>query len=394
MNGWERRRLGDVLSIQNGFAFDSKSFDSMVGTPLIRIRDLKRGRGTETRFIGDYDRRYLVADGDLLIGMDGDFGCYEWRGGPALLNQRVCRLRDFSEALLPRFLFYGVNSYLKAIEDVTGYTTVKHLSSKQILSIEFPTPPISEQQRIVALLDEVFGGIASAATCTETNLRNARTVFESQLDRVLAAPSDEWSLGIPLSALLSVQPRNGWSPPKEYQTDTGVPVLTLSSVTGFEYDGSKVKLTSAPTVEGAHYWLQPGEILVTRSNTPALVGHVAMYDGVPAHAICCDLIMKMTVDSEKALTRFIYYYMRSSTGRSYLTERATGANPTMVKIGKGVVQDMPVPLPSLRIQRNLVDLLDRTLVETRRLESVYRRKLSALDALNRSLLNAAFSGSL
>ncbi len=121
----ERRRLGDLLQVQNGYAFDSQEFSATKGMPLIRIRDLKAGIETESKFAGDYDAKYVVNAGDFLIGMDGEFGCYEWQGEPALLNQRVCRLRQFSPDLAPRFLYYGINSYLKAIEDVTGYATVE-----------------------------------------------------------------------------------------------------------------------------------------------------------------------------------------------------------------------------------------------------------------------------
>ncbi len=108
--------------------------------------------------------------GDLLIGMDGEFGCYEWKGESALLNQRVCRLQGFSGELVPRFLLYGVNDYLKAIEDVTGYATVKHLSSKQILGIDFPVPPLPEQQRIVGILDEAFDGITTTVQLDDCSL--------------------------------------------------------------------------------------------------------------------------------------------------------------------------------------------------------------------------------
>jgi type I restriction enzyme S subunit len=120
--GWKNHKLDDLLEVQNGYAFNSKLFGVSKGVPLIRIRDLKGGTETETRYSGEYDDKYLVKAGDLLIGMDGEFGCYEWRGGDALLNQRVCRLERFSGKLLPRFLLYGLNSYLKEIEDVTGYT--------------------------------------------------------------------------------------------------------------------------------------------------------------------------------------------------------------------------------------------------------------------------------
>src|SRR5450432_3597254 len=104
-NGWETKTLGDVLEVQNGYAFDSKAFNSSKGMPLIRIRSLKVGMETETRFSGVYDKKYVVKAGDLLIGMDGEFGCYEWKGSPALLNQRVCRLQEFASDIVPRFLF-------------------------------------------------------------------------------------------------------------------------------------------------------------------------------------------------------------------------------------------------------------------------------------------------
>ena len=144
----------------------------------------------------------------------------------------------------------------------------------------------------------------------------------------------------------------------EYQTGTGVSVLTLSAVTGFEYDGSRVKLTSAPTKECAHYWLRENDILITRSNTHGLVGHVALYDGTPEKAICCDLIMKMQVDPTKADRRYVYYCLRSPEARRYLSGRAQGASPTMKKIGKAVVQDFPIPLPILEEQQRIVAVLD------------------------------------
>jgi len=174
----------------------------------------------------------------------------------------------------------------------------------------------------------------------------------------------------------------------------GTPVLTLSSVTGFQYDGSRVKLSSAPTREDAHYWLKKGELLITRSNTRELVGHVAIYDGTPPKAICCDLIMKMQVDPTKTDLRFVYFYLRSPEMRSYITSRAQGASSTMKKIGKQVVQNIPIPVPSLEKQKSTAGMLDALETETQRLESIYQQKLAALDALKKSLLHQAFSGQL
>ncbi|CAH9018185.1 hypothetical protein NURINAE_00780 [Candidatus Nitrosacidococcus sp. I8] len=124
--------------------------------------------------------------------MDGEFGCYEWYGKPSLLNQRVCRLQEFSDLLLPKFLFYGINKYLQAIEKVTSFTTVKHISSNQILAIDFPIPPLPEQHCIVTILDQAFEAIAIAQTNTEKNLKNAQELFESQLEAVFSQQGEGW----------------------------------------------------------------------------------------------------------------------------------------------------------------------------------------------------------
>ena len=159
---WKTMKLGDLLEVQNGYAFNSKKFNSLDGMPLIRIRDLKNGVSTKTFFTGKYEKKYIVHSGDFLIGMDGEFRCYQWKGKDALLNQRVCRLQNFTEKLNPKFLHYIINKELKLIEDKTGFITVKHLSSNTIKKISVLTPPIQEQQRIVAKLDAAFAEIDKA----------------------------------------------------------------------------------------------------------------------------------------------------------------------------------------------------------------------------------------
>ena len=180
---WETVTLGNLLEVQNGYAFNSKQFSTEGGMPLIRIRDLKNGFQTTIRYTGDYDRKFIVSKGDFLIGMDGEFRCYEWKGKDALLNQRVCRLRILKN-LYGRYLFYVINSELKKIEDITGFITVKHLSSTSIKQIRIVLPPLAEQQRIVAKL-AAFAQIDEALELTdakENEFVNLKEVlFSSEL---------------------------------------------------------------------------------------------------------------------------------------------------------------------------------------------------------------------
>jgi type I restriction enzyme S subunit len=80
--------------------------------------------------------------------MDGEFNCSIWNGNDALLNQRVCRIIDYKNTLRD-YVFYNIKHKLKEIEEETYAVTVKHISSKQILNIEIPLPPIKIQEEIV-----------------------------------------------------------------------------------------------------------------------------------------------------------------------------------------------------------------------------------------------------
>lgn len=155
--GWEIKKLGEVATILNGYAFDSNLFsEDSNDMPLIRIRDIKRGY-TGTFYKGEYSDNYIIRKGDYLIGMDGEFNIAEWKGSDALLNQRVCKI--IANKIKDKYLLWYLPIVLKQIEDATPFVTVKHLSSKQLLNANIPIPPLPEQEKIVAELDCLSGVI-------------------------------------------------------------------------------------------------------------------------------------------------------------------------------------------------------------------------------------------
>lgn len=150
---WSPSRLRDCTRVINGFPFDSDMFHPSDGFPLVRIRDIQGG-GTAVKWSGDYLKCAEINNGDILIGMDGDFNAAWWSSGPALLNQRVCCLRSRHGAVVQRFLFYWVPFPLKTLNDITYSTTVKHLSSLDLQKFSIALPPVSEQQAIADFLDD------------------------------------------------------------------------------------------------------------------------------------------------------------------------------------------------------------------------------------------------
>jgi type I restriction enzyme S subunit len=155
-SGWAWTRLGNLCRVQAGFAFESAAFvqgDS--GLPMIRIRDITRDH-TQINFVGEYREEFLVDAGDFLVGMDGNFTVAKWRGPRALLNQRVSRLQWYSQHLEPSFFAIAAQYRLSELQGTKAYTTVDHLSSGQIENAVVPLPPLAEQKRIVAKVDELM----------------------------------------------------------------------------------------------------------------------------------------------------------------------------------------------------------------------------------------------
>jgi type I restriction enzyme, S subunit len=165
---WAWVRLDEIALPQAGFAFKSDQFNqSGVGNPLIRIRDIGN-RTTECHYAGDFRHEFLVEPGNYLVGMDGNFNIRRWAGPTGLLNQRVARLIFFGDEIERPFIAWALQDRINALHGSRAYTTVQHLSGKQIGGAVIPLPPQPEQERIVARVNEL------KALCDDLETRQER----------------------------------------------------------------------------------------------------------------------------------------------------------------------------------------------------------------------------
>jgi restriction endonuclease S subunit len=264
-DGWVETPIGDVAQVLSGFAFKSELFNKSEGIPLIRIRDLPKRESTEALYSGSYEDRYVVKKGDYLIGMDGEFHCYEWNGPDALLNQRVCRIQDFKIGrVVPRYIYFAVNQYLDKIEQDTGYTTVKHISAKQVLGITIPLPPLPEQKRIVDLISSVDSYIEAL----QQQLESAKRSRNAVLHELLTAGGDDWEQSS-LGKLLTLE--YGKPLTDENRDGMGFPVFASAGVVGLHSEplvsNSPVIVVGRKGTAGAVHW----------SSTPCFVIDTAYF---------------------------------------------------------------------------------------------------------------------
>ena len=137
--GWEKKKLVDMVDVQYGYAFDGKMFNSnSEGMPILRIRNIPDG------ITSDYTTEeaqdcYIVHNGDIVIGMDGIFHINSWSGGDAYLVQRACSFRP-KEECMKGFIFQAIQEPIKFFEKTLVGATVAHLGKKHIDSIELCIP--------------------------------------------------------------------------------------------------------------------------------------------------------------------------------------------------------------------------------------------------------------
>ena len=406
--GWQIVALEDVCEFVDrrgitpeklGSSFLSDGY-RVISAKNIKARQIDTSIG-EQRFVDEptyrrWMRSPLLVD-DVILTSEAPLGepAYVDEELAWCLGQRLFGIRTAKSKLHGRFLFYALQASPVRDDMLSRATgaTAQGIRQAELKKVQLPLPPLVEQRRIVGILDEAFDGLAGAIANAEQNLRNDRALFESHLQSVFTQRGKGW-VEKRLEEVLTVQPQNGWSPPAANHADSGTPVLTLSSVTGFVFRPGKIKFTSAVTDPRARYWVQNGDFLITRSNTPELVGHVAIASGIEEPTIYPDLIMRMNPDPAKALTEFLYYLLRTPALREEISGRAQGTNPTMKKISNGAVRTLPICVPPIPEQRRVVAQINALAAETQRLESLYQQKLTALNELKKSLLHEAFSGRL
>jgi len=185
---WEVVHIGSAVQIVNGYPFDSGRFDTTVGHPLVRIRDLNRTH-TEVQFNGPEVPEAIIRTGDLIVGMDGDFNAARWRGGRALLNQRMCCLRPRKQ-ITTEYLALVVTKALKYINDLTLSTTVKHLSSGDVRRLRFPIPSETEQLQIVAYVEDETAPVNDAVARAEEEIKLIREYRDRLIADVVTGQMD------------------------------------------------------------------------------------------------------------------------------------------------------------------------------------------------------------
>ncbi|MCI5141040.1 MAG: hypothetical protein D3909_04790 [Candidatus Electrothrix sp. ATG1] len=400
---WNSSTLGNSLSlIRNGLS--CKQNKSCKGERISRIETIANAEINPDKIgyaplTDSQKEKYKLKQGDILFShinsaihvgktayVDKDHDLYH---GMNLLLLRP------SEGVASRFLEY----YLKQLF-WSGYWQVRckrsvnqaSVNQKDIKKVPFAYPPILEQKRIVAILDEAFAGIDQAIANTEKNLANAREVFESYLNEVFTQKGTDW---IATSLVNEIELLTGFAfKSKDYSEEPdGIRLLRGDNIVQGAFRWESAKKWSANDVDSyTKYYLRAGDVVLAMDRTWVKAG--LKYAQIGEKDLPCLLVQRVARLRPKSDldSNFLKYLISSKEFTKYVLSIQTGSG--VPHISGAQIKAFQFGKPTTAIQKKISAELDKLHLETQHLESIYQKKLNALAELKQSILHKAFTGEL
>lgn len=375
--GWEIKTLGEVCNISTG----KLNANAAVENGQYPFFTCSREIFTIDHFAFDCEAILLAGNNAV-----GDFNVKYYKGKFNAYQRTYVITITKGESLLYKYLYLQVESALKDFKLKSVGAGTKFLKLDMIKNLKLHLPPLPEQKRIVAILDEAFEGIDRAIANTEKNLANARELFESYLNTIFTQKGDGWEkktlqeISIKFSRGKSKHRPRGDK--KLYGgkypfIQTGDIRNSNHIVTSYSQTYNEVGLAQSKL------WAK-GTVCITIAANIAETGVLDFEACIP------DSVIGLVVDQNKADNMFVEYMLQAF--KFFL--KAKGKGSAQDNINMGTFEAQTFPFPPIDEQERIVAKLDFLSFETQHLEAIYRQKIAALNELKQSILQKAFTGEL
>ncbi len=347
--GWEYKKLGEVATFINGFAFKPSQWVES-GTPIIRIQNLNNPTAPYNYFNGEVPSKYVVKKGDVLISWSASLGAYEWKGDKAYLNQHIFKVVFDKTDIDKHFLKYAVTSKLTEMDKDAHGATMRHIVKTDFDNTKIPFPPLSEQQHIVEELD-LLSSIIEKKKAQLNELDNlAQSLFYEMFGDPITNEKG-WEVK-KMGEIGSVERGIGIS--KKDFVDNGLPCIHYGQIhTIFGPTTYKNKTFIPSDLLPKYKFAHPGDVIMAITSedvegsckSTAWLGNYDIVVGSDA------AIFHHSINGV-----FISYYTKT---KAFYIEKAKYANGFKVThISAKEIESIPMPLPPLDLQYKFAESIE------------------------------------
>lgn len=387
----QQTTLWRLADYENGFAFKPDDFGP-TGTPVVRIRQLVDPAAEVDLTDRHGLSRNLLTNGDLIFSWSGSLAVRIWDRGPAWLNQHLFKVVP-APGVDKFWLRWVIDSSILVFEGMMHGSAMTHLNLDMLKQVKIEVPPLDEQRRIANFLEAEIARIDQLQALQGSVLRELAvrdTAVRARVVDELAALAGE----LPLRRY-SRKIEQGASPPcLNYPREAGAwGVVKLSAVKNGQFFPNENKQLPEDVAPVRQYELRQGDLLVTRANTPDLVGDVAVVSGDADKLLLPDLIYRVTLDPQ-VQTEFVVQVLLSVRVRNLIQAAARGSSQSMVKLRRQDLQEWPIPRANERQQTDLVAEINDHLGASARLRVAIDRQLALLAERRQALITAAVTGQI
>jgi len=398
--GWEIKKLGELSVVfEDGDWIESKD-QSIEGVRLIQTGNIGNGffkdRGEKARYISENTFKRLrcteIFEDDCLISRLPDpvgRACVLPNTGEKMITAVDCTIIRFDKKKLMSewFLLYSLSQeYQNEVNKEVSGATRQRISRKNLGLIPIPLPPLPEQQRIVAILDEAFAAIAKAKANAQQNLQNAKELFESYLQGVFENKGEGWEEKTLEQISKTFGRGKSKHRPRNFAGLYGgdYPFIQTGDIRNCDHFVTDYTQTYNEVGLAQSKLWPTGTICITIAANIAETG-ILTFD-----ACFPDSVIGIVVNEKFADRDFVEYLLQSFKVRI----QALGKGSAQANINMGTFENEHFPFPPLKTQQTIVQKLDALNAETKKLESIYQQKINDLEELKKSVLQKAFSGEL
>ncbi|MGO4524952.1 restriction endonuclease subunit S [Microvirga sp. 2MCAF35] len=390
-SSWPRVRLGDVAEHRLGKMLDKAKNTGLprryLRNPNIKWFEVELTDLQEIRVEEHEVEKYRLRRGDVLICEGGEAGraaIWDMDDNDIIFQKAIHRVR-VGDKLDSRFLVHRLmyDYFTGGLEDYYTGATIKHFTGQDLAKYELPLPPIVEQRRIAALLDQA-DALRRKRKETMRKLQELRSSFFMDL---FGDPSTN-PKGWPIKTISDLADSTQYGTSAKAGEIGEFPILRMGNITySGEMNLSDLKYITLSPKEFEKYTVRDGDILFNRTNSPELVGKTAVFRGSKPYAFAGYLVRLRT--NQKADPEYISAFLNSSYGKATLQGMCKSIIG-MANINAKELCSIRIPIPPLALQQQFAKRVSKLSA----LSVHHHTHLQQLDALFASLQHRAFRGEL